>query len=80
VGLSASIFRVVLRVIYVGKSFLSWKKEPGMINAYKISVGNSGSRAFGTLMRRWKDNPETGLEQEWGGFMWFTTGCNVQLL
>jgi hypothetical protein len=52
----------------VGKSFLSWKKEPGMINAYKISVGNPGSTAFGTLMRRWTDNPETGLEQGAGQF------------
>jgi hypothetical protein len=39
-----------------------------MINVYKISVGNSGSRSFGTLMRRWKDNPETGLEQNVGWF------------
>jgi len=52
----------------VGKSFLSWKKEPGMINAHKISVGNSVSTAFGTLVRRWKDNPGTGLEQGAGRF------------
>lgn len=34
-----------------------------MINAYKISVRNSGSRTFRTPMRRCKDSPETGLEQ-----------------
>jgi len=68
VGLSESIFRVVILVICVGKSFLSWKREPGMINAHKISVGNSGNTAFGTLTRRQKDNPETGLEQNAGWF------------
>jgi hypothetical protein len=34
----------------------------------QTSVGNSGRTAFGTLMRRWKDNPETGLEQNAGWF------------
>lgn len=65
-GLSASIFRVVLRARCVGKSLLPWKREPGMINTHKISVGNSGSKAFGIIMRRWKDNPETSLEQNAG--------------